>query len=362
MEAFRRHRASMVDALLALICAVTLVPATDSTLFGGSPYGIDAVPPVLVALGVGAAALVRRRYPLVLAAVALVGWVLAAAYPVVVLAQYTLGAHERSRRVVVAATAVVTVAVAVPFRRQGLDAVLPLSVAVCVAPAVLGLWLASRRAVLAGLRHRAERAEHEQRLVEARARADERARIAHDMHDVVTHRVSLMVLHATAAAVAGEPEKDRLVERIRLIGREALEELRTLVVVLHDDEEAPRAPQPRLADVEELAREAGVRYRVTGEPGSLSVLVEQTAYRVVQEALTNVRKHAPGAAAEVLIAHGDVLGVVVMNGPAARHPEPLPGGNGLLGLRERVRISGGWFHAGPSAGGFRVTALLPVDA
>jgi signal transduction histidine kinase len=94
----------------------------------------------------------------------------------------------------------------------------------------------------------------------------------------------------------------------------------------------------------------------------LSVLVEQTAYRVVQEALTNVRKHAPGAAVEVLIAHGDALGVVVMNGPAITHPEPLPGGNGLLGLRERVRISGGWFHAGPSAGGFRVTALLPVDA
>ncbi len=370
----RPGRDRTVDVLLAVVCAIsTAGPAMDSTLFGGSPYlPWHPPPPVTVALGVliGVVAMTRRRRPLLLVAAALVAWVIAAAYPAVVVGQYGLGAHERSRRAVAAVTAVVTVAVAVPFRRQGLDSIIPLSVAVCLAPSLLGLWAAARRDLLAGLRERADRAEREQHLLAERARADERARIAHDMHDVVAHRVSLMVLHATAIEVAADAERPVLARRIRAIGRDALEELRALVGVLRAGEPgAPLAPQPTLADLPGLAeqsRAAGTPVTVesAGRPRGLPSMVEQAGYRVVQEALTNVHKHAGAAATVVQVRYGtDTLRVTVHNAPPGHAvAAALPaGGHGLAGLRERVHLVGGRLTTGATRdGGFEVTATIPV--
>ncbi|GAA3453181.1 sensor histidine kinase [Dactylosporangium matsuzakiense] len=398
-----RRRA--IDWLIALLCAVTTAgPAMDSTLFGGSPYGgWRCGPAILVPLAAltGVAALMRRRRPLLFAAAAGLAWVVAAAYPAVVAATFTLGAHGRPRRSAGAAVAVVTAAVAIPFRREGMDAVIPLSVAVCVAPALLGLWLAGRRDALTGLRERAERAEREAVLLADQARAEERARIAHDMHDVVTHRIGLMVLHATALEVAAPADRPPIARRIGTIGREALGELRALVGVLHNDRSPPLAPSPTLADLARLAAESraagtAVRLSTAGPQRPLPALVEQAAYRVVQEALTNVRTHAPATSAGVHLRYSrDHLTITVTNTspepgvaePAARPTRPRAsadggsgpaaddqagrgpgaagtgrdGGFGLIGLRERVRLLGGTLTAGPAPDGrFVLSATIPV--
>jgi len=348
-----------VDAVLALACAVTAAgPAMDSTLFGGSPFA-HWHPPVWVAVpvavAIGAAALVRRERPEFLVGAALAGWVLAAAYPAVLLAQYSLGAHGPSRRRIAAGTVLVTVAVGAPFHQKGLDALLPVTGAICVLPTAVGLWV----------RDRARRADRARLRAAERARAEERARIAHDMHDVVTHRVSLMVLHATALEVSDPAEHGVLARRIGAIGREALDELRTLVGVLHDDA-APRVPQPSLADVPRLLADAAtagnpVTLRREGPERPLPALVEQAAYRLVQEALTNLRKHAHGAPGTVLIRHdAGTLTVTVTNAGTSRAPLPAGGGHGLVGLRERVRLLGGTLRAGPGGDGFEVSATLPV--
>ncbi len=340
-----QHRARAGDAILGLACAATTAgPAMDSTLFGGSPYlHWHPSPPAAVSLGllVGAGAVVRRRRPAVFAVIAITGWVLAAAYPAVVLAQYTVGASARSRRTLLILTTAATVAVAVPFRRDGLDAIIPLAVALCIAPTVLGMWVAA-------LRERAARAERERLLLADQARAEERSRIAHDMHDVVTHRVSLMVLHATALQVAYPDEHRAIAARIGTIGREALDELRTLVGVLRTG----TAPLLSLIHIDR------------GTPRPLPALVEHAAYRVVQEALTNVRKHAPGAAGTVLLRYETAaLTVTVSNhgGSSASAASLPPGGHGLLGLRERVQLLGGRLTAGRTAdGAFGVSATIPT--
>lgn len=376
-EPLWRHRARLVDASVAMVCAVTTAgPAMDSTLFGGSPY-LHERPPATVhvplAVLTGVAVLARRRQPVVLVAVALLGWVLAAAYPAVVAAQYALGAYGRSRRAVAAATVVVVLIVGIPFRRQGLDSIIPLSVAVCLAPVLLGLWVGSRRELLRSLRERVRHVERERELVAGRARAEERSRIAHDMHDVVAHRVSLMVLHATALEVAAESERVTLARRIRAIGREALDELRTLVGVLRTDDGAPLAPQPRLSDLAALIRRSAetgtpVSLEVLGRARPLPAIIEQTGYRVVQEALTNVHRHAGPADTTVRVRYGrDRLHLTITNGrpaPGRAAAAALPpGGHGLHGLRERVRLVGGRLTATPTPdGGFEVDGVLPVPA
>ncbi|MET9020282.1 histidine kinase [Actinopolymorpha sp. NPDC004070] len=236
---------------------------------------------------------------------------------------------------------------------------------------VLGLWVHARREVLAGLRERAERLEREQAARAEQARAQERARIAREMHDVVAHRVSLMVLHAGALEVNAPDERTaRAAELIRGTGREALDNLREVLGVLRapaGGPPAPLAPQPGLDDLDSLleqSRAAGVEVtrRDEGVPGELPALVGSTAYRTVQEALTNVHKHAPGASAEVVVGHGPEEVSVTVRNDAARGPATGPsGGFGLVGLRERVHLLGGSFCAGPTGrGGFEVVALLPA--
>ncbi|MBB4932362.1 signal transduction histidine kinase [Lipingzhangella halophila] len=242
-----------------------------------------------------------------------------------------------------------------------------------VLPIVVGLWLRARREVVAGLRERAAYLEREQIARSERARVQERSRIAREMHDVVAHRVSLMVMQAGAIqANASDPGVAADAATLRSTGREALTQLREVLGVLHSpgprETGEPVEPQPTLEGLDTLldrSRSAGVPVdrHDTGEPGDLPALVERTAYRVVQEALTNVHRHAGGARTDVVLHHSpEELVVTVRN--AAPHPveAPLPGsGMGLVGLRERVELLGGALSSHrDDDGGFTLSARLPV--
>ncbi|ATL25661.1 two-component system sensor kinase [Streptomyces formicae] len=240
-------------------------------------------------------------------------------------------------------------------------------------PFALGLWNKARRDVVESLHERAEQLEREQATRAEQARLQERARIARDMHDVVAHRVSLMVLHAGALEINAKDEETALgAELIRTTGREALAQLRDVIGVLKasDGEGIALGPQPTLVDLERLlnqSRAAGMSVRRVdgGTPQRLPTLLEHAAYRLVQESLTNVHKHAGAADTEVVVRyHEHDLEIAVHNEAPTGPVELLPGsGMGLLGLRERVELLDGEFTAEPRpGGGFSVRARLPIPA
>jgi signal transduction histidine kinase len=370
LGAWPRRRSVALDAALALlVAAVCVVIAVEE-----SRRTSDTV--ALVRLGAGLLAavgtLLRRRWPVPLLAVAVVDGVLRGDLSVAMpFAAYAVARHGPAGRVrwaVLVGAAAVALA---PWQfvdvEEGLNNVLLVGF-LLVLPAVLGAWVRTRAELLVALRDRVERAEREQELRAREAVLGERDRITREMHDVVGHRVSLMVLQAGAIDMAADdPEKvRRLAGQLQDAGRRALEELRQLIGLVQD-EEAPLAPQPTLADLAELvenARRSGVDVTLTrrGVERAVDPTAGRTAYRVVQEALTNAGKHAPGGAVAVTleVRAGDVA-VTVVNRRANRPATALPsGGRGLIGLRERVRTVGGTFRAEPRLdGGFGVEAVVP---
>ncbi|GLW93627.1 sensor histidine kinase [Actinokineospora globicatena] len=244
-------------------------------------------------------------------------------------------------------------------------------------PALIGLYVRAHRTLVQALTDRAERAEREQHLLAEQARADERVRLAEEMHDVVTHRVSLMVLHAGALAVTGPDERTKTAaEGLRVAGCEALNELRELVGVLRNEtsEHQPREAVDEPTEVPDLStlvsesESVGVPVELVrdGNPARISAAVSRTAYRVVQESLTNIRKHAPGAPTKVHVRYsGDRVRLTVRNATATQSVDSgLSGsgsGSGLTGLRQRVELVGGTLTSGPlPSGGFEVDAVLPA--
>ncbi|MFH9083585.1 sensor histidine kinase [Streptomyces sp. NPDC017673] len=246
--------------------------------------------------------------------------------------------------------------------------------------ATAGDAVRSRRAVVQAIRDRAERAERT-REEEARRRvAEERLRIARDLHDVVAHHIALVNVQAGVAAHVMDKRPDQAKEalaHVRQASRSALDELRATVGLLRQsgDPEAPTEPAPGLSRLEELAdtfRSAGLPVSVArADQGTeLPAAVDLAAYRIVQEALTNVRKHAgPEAEAQVSVVRvGPNVEVTVLDdgpgrpgGPEAGRASEDGGGHGLLGMRERVTALGGTLTTGPRyGGGFRVHAILPV--
>jgi signal transduction histidine kinase len=227
------------------------------------------------------------------------------------------------------------------------------------------------RRVLGDRERRLELAERERDLAAREAVVEERARIARELHDAIAHDVSLMVVQAGAERRTlddGSPTKEVL-ETVEQIGRGALTEMRRLVGMLRStDGENPLAPQPGLRDLPMLVaqvREAGlpVELTVEGEPRELPVGLELSAYRIVQEALTNALKHAGQARATVHIRYApDSLQLEIADdGAAATEPAPS-GGHGLVGMRERVALYGGRFEASRRAsGGFAVRVALPIQ-
>jgi signal transduction histidine kinase len=231
-----------------------------------------------------------------------------------------------------------------------------------------------RRAYIAALEDRARDAEHSQQALTAQAVADERRRIARELHDMVAHHVSVMSVLATGSrrALSRDPAAaDEALVTIEETGRTALREMRRLLDVLRTDQEpaAELGPQPgvaHLGGLVEQVREAGlpVMLNVEGDARALDPAVALTIYRIVQEALTNALKHAGSATAEVRLEIGTYwLTLDICD--TGRGPQPDGGrvGHGLLGMRERVMLYGGTLRTGPrSGGGFRVSARIPVDA
>jgi signal transduction histidine kinase len=219
-------------------------------------------------------------------------------------------------------------------------------------------------------RERATRAEREREDRARTAVTEERARIARELHDVVGHSVSVMTVQASAVRRLLRPEQQREREALLIVertGREALAEMRRMVGVLRRPEEAPAlAPQPSLEHLNKLvdqAREAGlpVELRVEGDPQPLPAGVDLTAYRLVQEGLTNALKHARAERAEVLVRYrpGEIEVTVSDDGQGAGSGDG--GGHGLVGMRERVAVYGGVLETGARPeGGYRLRARLPV--
>jgi signal transduction histidine kinase len=204
----------------------------------------------------------------------------------------------------------------------------------------------------------------------------ERARIARELHDVVAHHISMVAVQAETARLATPGMPAAGAQRLSAIGdtaRAALTEMRRLLGVLRSDAQtdaADRRPQPGLEQLNELLDEArdasgaGTRLIVGGPPVSLDPGVELAAYRIAQEALTNARRHAPGAAVDVELHYtDDALQLRIRDNGPGPSPTPPADGHGLLGMRERAAAVGGQLRTGPAAGGgFLVEATLPVDA
>ncbi len=247
---------------------------------------------------------------------------------------------------------------------------------------VLGDSVRTRRAYWAQLEERATRLEKEREQQAQIAVTAERARIARELHDVVAHNVSVMVVQADGAAYvldASPEQAKQALETISGTGRQALAEMRRLLGVLRTDdsgEGGEYVPQPdveQIGDLVEQVRGAGlpVEFRIEGAPRPLPSGVELTAYRIVQEALTNTRKHGgPDVGASVRLTYfDDGLGLLVEDdGRGAQHELYEAGGadgmgHGLIGMRERVGMVGGTLDAGPRpGGGFRISVLLPIKS
>ncbi|MED7948078.1 sensor histidine kinase [Streptomyces sp. BE303] len=393
---WRRRRSALLDAGLAALAALEC--AASSVAFLGARFHLGTATMFGVALFgalAGATLVLRRRWPAVPVLVALMVMPGIPGMVLLMVALYTLAETwewpSRRRRVVaLSALAYAEVAGVIllsmltpgdveqpPFWGQLVLALL-VSVGLTVAPVVTGLYVGARRRLIESLKDRAHGLETELDLLAEqarerarRARLEERTRIAREMHDVVAHRVSLMVVHAGALERIVAKDPDRAAQSAKLmgeVGRQALNELREILGVLRMSDEAAIEPDslaalPRLVDQSRAAGMA-VTLTVSGGRQEFTAEAEQTAYRVVQEGLTNAHKHAGGAQVSVLLAYapnGVRVSVVNACPGGERAAAALPsGGNGLVGMRERVVALGGTFSSGPERdGGFRVEAVLP---
>ncbi|GAA4933146.1 signal transduction histidine kinase [Nonomuraea thailandensis] len=414
----------------------------------GVPSGLPLPVQVVIAAVAGVAAWHAPRSWWPLAAVGAVTYAWLVVWPPLLVASYFAGRTlDRSRGIaayIAACLVVCGITAVVGEARDGLQEMLTASLgnALFMAlgmiglPLAVGLWTRARAEVLEAARERAQRLEREQVMRAEQARAQERARIAREMHDVVAHRVSLIVLHAGALEVrAADEETAETAALIGGIGREALSNLRDVLGVLRaprtetvdagspsrpglgggfqsqpdlggglrpqpdlggglrpqpglsgdyrprpglggdfrppsalDDLDSGYRPQPTLGDLDRLLDQSralgiAVTRHDEGEPRPVEETVERTAYRVIQEALTNVHKHAGGVPTDVMLRFGDgALEVEVRNQAPHAPPEELPGaGWGLVGLRERVELLGGSLRtSAEESGGFLVSARIPA--
>ncbi|RJL23027.1 sensor histidine kinase [Bailinhaonella thermotolerans] len=323
-----------------------------------------------------AALTVRRRWPVAVAlALAPVSLVSISCSGAVGSALVTVAVHRRLP--VAAGVSVLHLATGLGFALYRPNPDMPfwgtaiVTVLLYTALLIWGLFIRARRHLVLSLRERAARAESEQRLRVAQARQLERARIAREMHDVLAHRISLLSVHAGALEYnpdAPPAEIARAAGVIRDSAHQALQDLREVIGVLRDEAGPdPDRPQPTVADLPALveeSRQAGTRVRLDCRAGpDVPPGIGRTAYRVVQEGLTNARKHAPGFAVNVRVdgGRGAGLTVEVRNGvPSGGGRAEIPGaGLGLVGLVERVHLAGGTLEHGRTGGEFALRAWLP---
>jgi signal transduction histidine kinase len=339
------------------------------------PFLEDKSPPqkwtsVLASLVVFGGFVVRRRFPLVAVAVLPVS----GAFPSlsVMVACYTVASRKGLRwQALVSAVFCSVVVVVWPVPRRVAYS-WPEGLASCVlfvgAPMLLGLWAYQRRALLQALRDRADQAERERDLRAERVVVAERRRIAREMHDVVAHRVSAIALQSGALTMTAPDEHtEQVAEVIRRSSTAALTELREILQVLREEQPGePGHVAPALSAVPVLvddARATGLEVQLEPpEPvPEVAPAAGRAAYRVVQEALTNAAKHAPGRPVNVTITvAGDELVVEVTNRRGSSAAGVPGSGYGLMGMRERVSLAGGRLEAGWVGERFRVRAVLPV--
>jgi signal transduction histidine kinase len=375
------------DAVLALVVLVAMVFVKDAPGDELAARPIGDVP-IIVLLGFAASAAAlywRRPAPLVAVAVALVAWAteLVGADKnmsgiVAIIALYSTGRYAaRDRRSQIAAAAgiagggaMVTIDYLVDSPPWQEDAALGSVAFGCVV--MFAAWSIGRLVRLRA-EHAAQRM-HAQAAEAGRIVVEERTRIARELHDVVAHRVSLMTVQAGAAKAVAAEDLDAALQAMGAVeeaGRQALGELRHLLGVLRPEADLDGlGPQPGLADLPRLVEQicaAGVAVSLTKDevPVELPARVDLFAYRIIQEALTNVLKHAgPGARTDVRLGtdNGGVVIEVVNDSPDGPHGSPaVVGGHGIIGMRERALLLGGTLDAGPRpGGGFRVVAHLPT--
>jgi signal transduction histidine kinase len=371
------------DALLALVLAVSsVVPVLHGDPSWGTPKSLGLALALLSTVPVAW----RARRPLPAAAIVLAAngaCVFAAAphqaafqpFVALVLVSYSVGSRAEGRRALwvppALAVAAVPLFVAAVVHGQDAGNALPSYVWLISAWAVgrsVRSW--RRKSVALEL---ANRELAEQRELQARAAVTvERGRIARELHDVVAHNVSMMVVQAGAAARVldgDQPDVRNALDAIAATGRTTVDEMRTLLGVLRSDDGRPALkPQPGLADLERLVsgvREAGlpVTVRIEGEVRPLPQALDLSAFRIVQEALTNTLKHAGPAHAEVTIRYEERSVELEIGDTGTRTPDGHGTGHGLVGMRERVAMLGGELEAAPADGrGFTVRARLPLAA
>jgi signal transduction histidine kinase len=373
---YRRHGPLVRDVTaVALGVVFTLLAAK-------TPWSPMSRPVILLAGSIGSVALWwRRRWPAGTTLVGIAAFLLSANPWPLGVGLFTTASRRRDR-VLVAVTATASVGFSVPVMidlgRFDLQALVA-GVAEAGFVAAAGSYVGTRQDLLASLRDRAERAEAERELRDEQTKAGERARIAREMHDVLAHKVSLIALQAGGLEVNPGADASRIEDAaglIRSTARQALEELRSVLGVLRSDTRGDGdrvgdglddlAPLPQAADIRRLvdaSRAAGVPAELRDELPDLPDATARAAYRVVQEGLTNVHKHAPGAATVVSVSGDEQVGVIVAvtNRPPAATGPMLPGsGAGLVGLRERMRLAGGTLRSGPEPdGGWRLESWLP---
>lgn len=384
-QAWRPLLATALDpAIAVLVVGLGLVSAVlVPEAIGAMPLGLALV----LAIAMGVAVAVRRRWPMaVLVATAgllLVGQTYGTSLNfggfALLIAVFTV-ATETPRRtslvVLAALPAYLVVAVLIfntahPNPTPTVLADLVTAIAIYGTAWLVGDSLRSRRARTAALEARAAQLERDQEQAARVAVQNERALIARELHDVVAHSVSVMIIQAGAARLVmdEQPAEARAsLASIEATGREALAEMRRLLGVLRSDGgPAPLAPQQGLANLGQLianARSAGVTVELSieGDPRPLAPGIDLTVYRIVQEAVTNTIKHAGPTRATIRLAYEPSAVVVDVRDAGARSTAETVGtGHGLLGMEERVRIYGGALDAGPSPdGGFAIHALIPT--
>ncbi|TWP44941.1 sensor histidine kinase [Lentzea tibetensis] len=336
------------------------------------PFGVGTTVAVVV---IAVTFAFRRQFPTAMVVLAVAGLVGVGMIGQLAVAAHTMASRRGNVRETWLAAAMLFVTAVIPwglpFTVDELTSLATTSVAIVVAPTLWGLWIVQRRQLVASLRNRAEQAERERDLRAANAVAEERARIARELHDVVAHRISQIAVLTGALAVSRDGKAAEVAEVIRGTSTTALEEMRELLGVLRRGEpSAPLHPSPSLDSLHHLVNDAvatGQRVHVDlpEKLPEVSGSVGRAVHRLAQEALTNVAKHAPGAEVYISLGVTDTeLTVSVNNAPgvprALRTVPVAESGFGLTGMRERVELAGGRLQAGPRPdGGFTVAASFP---
>ncbi|WP_341955334.1 histidine kinase [Microbacterium sp. LWH13-1.2] len=339
---------------------------------------------VLLDVAVGCIAVgllpLRRRAPVVVGGLLAVGGaVSASAWPAALLALVSVATRRRPVEIAIVSATWVVAVMSVTLtglnllgtRASGDDVAVPLVMLLVVlaATVAVGASIGARRALVMSLRERAVLVEEEQRLRESAARNNERTRIAREMHDVLAHRLSLTAVHASALRYRTDLDPDERVTAIETVhenAREALGELREVLALVRDPESSMRdRPQPTLTDLDALlSSQSGVELHCAIDVTGLAVAVSRHAYRIIQECLTNARRHAPGVPVRVRIdgSIGEHLGITVVNAIVAASDLNASRGFGLMGVEERACSVGGTVDIASGPVEHRVAVTLPWAA